>query len=643
MVKVEFEDGLLYVTCGGARFSEQLETCRDMKMIYSPSKKAWTISPGKYEEVLAEFHQFGVQLSEYDKLQINQYIDNISDFHKIMKRSERRHYDDDVLNSPPKYDFQRVDVNRAINQTSMLFKWDTGTGKSWALAATLEELRKIGEVYKAIILTSSIGIMNLNGELKKFIKNYDESRTLVVASVTDLKKDRAIFSNDDYDIIIMGYDSFRSINDYYDKIVNKREKKVVTDENGKKHTKKVRYRKSSLPLKEWYGDKEGIVFLDECHLSGKHGSQRGDALIMNLKFWKYRYLFSATPNDVEENFYPTLRILDNALVKGLSYQDWLQLYCELGTRFSRYAPNKSTWNWGKWAALQHALGETYVSTREKSLLGLPPAIDMDLIMVEMSPQQRRIYEIFSNITLEIIKKRNQEKNTGVVNELLNTFQVLQMAVDNPESIIGSKVMDTISALNIDTKMKIDFVNALNDFDYLKHFNKIKALENILEYECEEMGNKVIVFYYHPLTMEKLKKIYQNAFILSSDIEESERFKIVEDFKKSSEKVLIASIMIANTSFTLTECKAAIFYERYWSGIIYEQARGRIHRIGQTEETRYYNMCYENCIDNLQLEALKTKGQCIQNIGKMSTLTKDEWRLIFGGTAEELNGFLKKIA
>ena len=631
MVNIEFENDLLYVTCSGSDFAEQIESCRYLKMNYDPKLKKWYTSPAKYKDVLDEFHQYGVNFSEYDKEQINKYIENLSDFSRIVKRGERRHYDDSILNYPPKYDFQRVDINRAINQTSMLFKWSTGTGKSFALAGVLESLRAIGEVDKAIIITSSIGILNLNNELAKFIKGYNKDRTLAIASITDLK-DRGIFDDrDKYDIIICGYDSFRSLNDYYDKIANKR-------------TKKIKYRKSSLPLKEWYGDKNGIVFLDECHLSGTHGTSRSDAIMMNLKYWKYRYLFSATPVDKEEKFYTTLKILDNALVNGLSYIDWLSSFCDLGTRFSRYAPNKSTWKWGKWAALQQTLGETYISIRDKKLLNLPDAIDMPLITLDMSNEQRTIYEQYSNIVLEIIKKRSAENNTGVVKELVNSFQILQMAVDNPELILNSPVMNTISELkSVDTKKIEEFKKSLQNFDYISHFNKLKSLDSVIEYECTEMGNKIIVFYYYPQTVGYLKKIYPNAIFLTSDIEKSERFKIVEDFRKNEKcKVLVASIMIANTSFTLTECTAAIFFERYWSGIVYEQARGRIHRIGQDKEVRYYNFCYNNCIDNLQLEALKTKGQCIENIGKMNVLSKDEWKIIFGGTVDELNGFLKKI-
>lgn len=624
MTKLEFDDGKLYVTCSGDSFSEQIESCRYLKMIYSPQMKKWSISAGKYREVEDEFKQYGIEFSEYDREKLRQYFASLSDFSKITKRSERRRFDPSCLKLQPKFSWQADDIQKAINQTSMLFKWSTGTGKSYALSGVFESLRNLGIVKKGIVLTSSIGIMNLASELEKFMKSFDRKRCLVVPSVTVLK-DRAIFSNDDYDIVIMGYDTFKAVCDYYDKTVNSRKKKVA-------------YKKSSLPLDKWYSDYAGIVFMDECHLLGTHGSHRAEVISMNLKFWKYRYLFSATPADKEEKFYETLKILDNSLVSGMSYYDWLSCYCELGTKFSRYAPDKTTWNAGKWKMLMNNVSATYIVTRDKSLLNLPSAVDIPLIEIDMSPAQRKIYEMFSYISLELVKARNEASGNGIVNELINTFQVLQMAVDNPSAISSSKSMEKIR--EVCSRESVDSLEeALASFSYKRDFAKLQALDNIVDYECGEMGNKILVFYFHPKTLETLREIYPKAFYISAAQTDEERFKTINEFKKSKEKVLFASILIANTSFTLTECKAEVFYERCWSGIVYEQARGRIHRIGQEDEVHYYNICYTNSIDNLQLLNLETKGQCIESIGKRQSLTDSEWKTIFNGSERDMQSLL----
>lgn len=617
MVKIEFKDSKLLVSCSGASFSEQIESCKYLKMSYISSLKKWSISAGKYREVEDEFKQYGIEFSEYDRQLLKQYLDSLSTFSKVTKRSEYRHFDSNCLKLPPKYDWQVSDIQKAINQTSMLFKWSTGTGKSYALSGVFESLRSLGLVKKGIVLTSSIGIMNLASELEKFMKSFDRSRCLVASSVTILK-DRAIFDNDDYDIIIMGYDTFKSISDYYDRIKNNRKKKA-------------KYKKSPLPLDKWYGNYAGIVFMDECHLLGTHGSHRAEVIEMNLKFWKYRYLFSATPVDKEEKFYSTLRVLDNSLVDGMSYYDWLSSYCELGNRFSRYAPNKETWNVGKWKMLMNKVSSTYIATRDKSLLNLPSAVDIPLIEIDMSDKQRAIYEQFSYINLDVIKANG---NDGIVDKLINTFQVLQMAVDNPGAILSSKSMERIREV-CDTDKVLKLEAFLSKFDYKKDFNKLTALDNIVNYECNEMGNKILVFYYHPKTLSILKEVFPKAFYISADQSDEERFNVINAFKKSKEKILLASILIANTSFTLTECKAEVFYERCWSGIVYEQARGRIHRIGQNDEVHYYNICYKNSIDNLQLLNLQTKGQCIESIGKKQSLTQDEWRTIFNGSQSDM--------
>ena len=98
---IEFEDNLIWVTCSGSQFQDQIESCKYLKMSYNPTKKKWSISPGKIKEVMDEFSIYGIQLSEYDKEAINNYIDSISKFHRIIKRSERRHFNLSLMKKPP--------------------------------------------------------------------------------------------------------------------------------------------------------------------------------------------------------------------------------------------------------------------------------------------------------------------------------------------------------------------------------------------------------------------------------------------------------------------------------------------------------------------------------------------------------------
>ncbi len=117
-------------------------------------------------------------------------------------------------------------------------------------------------------------------------------------------------------------------------------------------------------------------------------------------------------------------------------------------------------------------------------------------------------------------------------------------------------------------------------------------------------------------------------IHASDIEKNNRIPLIESFKKSKEKVLLASVSVANTSFSLNECSAAVYFENTWTYTDYFQSRGRIARIGKNEEVRYYQLCYNNSINQLQIDNLKTKGQTIENLIRKNTLTAEQWKAVF---------------
>jgi len=613
MIKLNYEDEQILIQASGQNFMDQIESIKGLGSRYDAKRKIWSIGVSKYKKVLEELSIWKIDISEWDKIEINKYFSGLEQLKIIKERSKIRKYNPELLLMQPLKDFQLIDTSIAMNRNRYLFAWSTGLGKSWALSTVYQHLKHAGEVNKAIILTSSIGTLNLGNELKKFIPNYDASRTLVIGSITQLK-DRLIFK-DEYDIIIMGYDSFRAIGDAYDKNLYNRKKKV-------------KYRKSPLPLEEWFGDKKGIIFLDECHLLGSPNSLRSKFLNMNLHFFEYLYQFSATPSDKEEKMYMILKVLDKKLVNGEDYLGWCEQFCELGNRWSKYGINKETWNHQKWAELQDVLYKDYAVKRGKELLNLPTAYDVPLIKLPMSKSHREIYEAFSYEVINDVKNRNSQNHAGLVANLTNMFSYLQLAVDNPLCLLTTPSFE---------KFPFELQDKIRKFNFEKDFEKLKALDLIIEEECVELGNKIIISYHHPKTLECLKAHLKKGYhVLSADVPKDQRFKVIEDFKLSDDKILLASINIANTSFTLTECKAAVLFERCWMYIIYEQFRGRIYRIGQEDEVRYYNMVYDYSIDNLQLRALETKGLVMENLIKKNTLSQDEWKMIFNANEDNLD-------
>jgi SNF2 family DNA or RNA helicase len=110
-----------------------------------------------------------------------------------------------------------------------------------------------------------------------------------------------------------------------------------------------------------------------------------------------------------------------------------------------------------------------------------------------------------------------------------------------------------------------------------------------------------------------------------------RMSTINDFKKSkTSKICLASIHIANTSITLTECSAIVYAEKTWHYPTYEQSLGRINRPGQTRESKVYTFQYVNSLDQLQADNLMGKGSVVNDIARQSHLSPDAWKRVFKG-------------
>jgi SNF2 family DNA or RNA helicase len=127
----------------------------------------------------------------------------------------------------------------------------------------------------------------------------------------------------------------------------------------------------------------------------------------------------------------------------------------------------------------------------------------------------------------------------------------------------------------------------------------------------------------------------NPVVIEAGMGPEKMTEAINEFKNNDKhKIIIASINIMNTSVTLTQCKWNLYVERTFNYTIYSQSRGRIFRPGQTEVCRTYMMCFNNSIDNLQLQNLKQKGLVLESLLNKNIVDQRMWRMIFNATGKE---------
>lgn len=502
----------------------------------------------------------------------------------------RRQIDYSLLNyecikgKSPNENFQRVGITQGINQSRRLYLWDCGSGKSFVASAIIaHRLYKYKDCGKVLFLTSNIGVQNLYHELFKFIKNLDETRVRMIT-----KDNRNCFDDKNVDILVMSYNTFRLVCDYY-----KKENKISSKLP----------KKPFLPLEEWADGQELMLVLDESHNLSTPTSLQTHYMILHSKFFKYRYLFTATFADKPEKMWSQLYICDPYLVWRLSFADWKIRMANIGTRYSQYAI--SGWKADEIKLENDKILEYGTKYKIDEILDLPD-YNEKRIYIPMSKKHREIYESF---VVEDLKDKNNSR------DIINRFMYMMLSVDNPQML-----------LNHENNLSEDLINKINTLK-ITDLNKINAIENII---ADNEGEKILIWCIHPSTINIYAEYFKKykPICIMGETPKEERFKLIEEFKKSDSKLLIANIQVLSTSFTLTEIKTQIYADRSFDYTNYEQSTRRIYRYGQTNNVKTYILMYDKSLDVVLDKNLKNKGKLISNLGNRKIITQDEWRKIF---------------
>lgn len=593
-------------------FASIIDTLKQHKCRYHATSKKWSISPFKYDKVIEDLENLDfISFSIADKEKIEEL--KLTPYPPELEiSSERLLFHPELMKhpplqgKPPNENFQKQDILRAINRNRYGMFLDMGLGKSYEAAAIIAHLRYYNKAYKVLLISSNIGALNVAHELKKFIHISDDDISLIPT----LKKDRDLFKPSK-NIAITTYNTFR----------------LLCDAQYKKLHKKEAPKRIKAPvfnLEAWFEGKPGILLLDESHSLGNPASQQTIRVLVHTPFFKYRYLFTGTPVDKSEKLYPQLKILDPSLVYGLSYQDWVELYNKVGNKYSNYAINPDEWDYDKLKKLNERVVKDYAIYRDaETHLDLPGNL-IKKLYVALTEEQRNIYEAFITRTLGYIKAQ-----TGALltKDILNAFPYMQMALDNPKKLIEDHADLLTPEL---TKM-------IKSFSFKKDHAKFGVLLDILRERFDrDPEDKGVIWVWHPATAEillDLLKEYKPTCVLRTT---EDRLEAVEQFKKDKDsRILIASILILNTSVTITEASFQVYLERISNYSKYDQSLSRIYRYGQEKKVVTYVPIADSTIDVVLDHNLDNKDLLNAKLLSKDFLSSGEWKQIFNATDDKL--------
>ena len=312
------------------------------------------------------------------------------------------------------------------------------------------------------------------------------------------------------------------------------------------------------------------IIIDECQRIKNHLSDRAKAVQRIAKRCEYRIPMSGTPIKNHAGEYFTVLNLVSP-IRFPNYQKYLDNYCDAYHN-----------GWGykvgglKNPEVFHEDTKDIIIRRTK-----------DQVLKDLPSIERKFYHV------ELDKKLNkayaaalQELDDIFYGDDMNSFEKGSATIaimSRLRHITGvSKVSECVDfttefLLSSDRKLTI----------FVHHQDVGQMLLSQLESYCSDGG-------------------YDKPLMLHSGLNGDERSRLVETFKSSNSRVMIASTLAAGEGLNLQFCSDAIILERQWNPANEEQAEARFHRFGQVNSVSITYMIASGTIDEYFSELVEKK-------------------------------------
>lgn len=334
--------------------------------------------------------------------------------------------------------------------------------------------------------------------------------------------------------------------------------------------------------------KPDMIICDESSKIKNPQAKQSKALHRLGKISKHNMILTGTPvTNNPLDFFSQYKFLDESIFGG-SYYSFRARYAIMGG----YG-NYQVVGYKNLPELTEKAHSIAFRITKKEALDLPEQVDVTRY-VELEPMARAIYN-------QVERDSYAELSQGevVVRNVLTKLLRLSQ-------ITGGYIKDEFSEIEEQVSSA-----------------KLNALEEIIE-ECIDADKKVVVFARFISEIDAITKMLKRYGIKYSLIrgDVKDRASEVEKFQNDKDvKVFVGQLQTTGMGLTLTASDTAVFYSLSYNFADYEQAKARIHRIGQKNNCTYIHLIAKKTIDEKVMEALTKK----KNI---ADLVVDNWKSLF---------------
>jgi len=378
----------------------------------------------------------------------------------------------------------------------------------------------------------------------------------------------------------------------------------------------VNYESAWRLEKEIMAWKPGLIIADEGHKIKSHNISASKAMHRLGAKADYRLLLTGTViTNKAIDVFSQYKFLNPAIF-GNSFYAFRNRYFDM-TGYGQHTPvlKKSMEQ-----ELTQRLHSIAFRATKAECLDLPETTDI-IRTVELEPAAMKVYrDLVKESYAELGNIKGSPESDSFLGRRIN-HEALSLDHDSGLAISGVRC-DVVSATNILTRLLRlsqltggfigdDAGGAPQNISRAK----LNALSDILE-EAQQEGKKLVVI---ARFVPEIKAIC--AMLKKSNIDHAlimggvkDRDDQVAQFQNDPDcQVFVGQIATAGLGITLTAASTLVFYSTDYSMSNHEQARARIHRVGQQKNCTYIYLVAKNTVDEKVLKALRSKADLARSL------------------------------
>jgi SNF2 family DNA or RNA helicase len=337
-------------------------------------------------------------------------------------------------------------------------------------------------------------------------------------------------------------------------------------------------------LRAWKPD---LVIADEGHKIKTHNAQASKAMHRLGAAARYKLLLTGTLITGKEiDVFSQYKFL-NPGIFGNSFYAFRNRYFDM-VGYGNHTPVMKARMKAEFADKLHSIA--FLATKE-ACLDLPETTDI-IRYVDLEPSALRVYRDLVRDSYAELERNGRGDNasitvTNILTRMLRLSQLTGGFVGND----GGGALEQISRA------------------------KLSALEEITD-EVLNDGQKLVVIARFVPEIKAICKMLEKRGVAYSCIYGgvTGRAEQVSTFQNDAKvQAFVGQIATAGLGITLTAASTLVFYSTDYSMSNHEQARARIHRVGQSRPCAYIYLTARGTVDEKVLEALRNKADLARSL------------------------------